>query len=140
MHEEDVALMALDHLLLESHGVHRVIADLPSGCGLAQDTGQHRVSVRHGKECGDPLSDAGGEEFVVAHGVVLKGFASPQITLADVVDLAAGAAPEFNNDNLVPNIDVLLLGDAGTGVEGILLENFHGLEDLGIDSRVHGVD
>jgi hypothetical protein len=56
-----------------------------------------------------------------------------------VVDLTAGPAPEFDNDNLVANIDVLLLGDAGTGVEGVLVENFHGLEDLRVGSRVHGV-
>jgi hypothetical protein len=65
--------------------------------------------------------------------------ASPEVTLADVMDLATGLAPKFDNDNLITNIDVLLLGDPRTAVESVRVENFYGLEDLGIDSWVHGV-
>ena len=68
---------------------------------------------------------------------LLERLASPEVALTDVVDLAAGQAPKFDNDNLITNIDVLLLGDAGSGVEGVLVENLYGLEDLGINSWIH---
>ena len=68
---------------------------------------------------------------------LLKRLASPEVSLADVVGLAAGLAPKFDNDNLITNVDVLLPGDAGSGVESVLVENLYGLEDLGIDSWIH---
>jgi hypothetical protein len=68
---------------------------------------------------------------------LLERLASPEVSLADVVGLAAGLAPKFDNDNLITNVDVLLPGDAGSGVEGVLVENLYGLEDLGIDSWIH---
>ena len=68
---------------------------------------------------------------------LLERLASPEVALADVVDIAAGLTPKFDNNNLITNIDILLFGDAGSGVEGVLVENLYGLEDLGIDSWVH---
>ena len=68
---------------------------------------------------------------------LLERLASPEVSLADVVGLAAGLAPKFDNDNLITNVDVLLAGDAGTVVENVLVENLYGLEDLRIDSWIH---
>ncbi len=68
---------------------------------------------------------------------LLERLASPEVSLADVVDLAAGLTPKFDNDNLITNVDVLLPGDAGSGVEGVLVENLYGREDLGIGSWIH---
>ena len=70
MHEDHGGVAFINHYLLEIQGVNWVIADFPAGCGLGQDAGEHHVAVFQSDECGDPLSDAGDEEFVVGHGVV----------------------------------------------------------------------
>jgi len=70
MHENHGTVAFVNHCLTEIEGVNGIIADLPAGRGLSQDAGEHHVPVRQSDECGDPLSDAGDEEFVVGHGVV----------------------------------------------------------------------
>ena len=91
MHEDHGGVAFINHYLLEIQGVNWVIADFPAGCGLAQDAGEHHVAVRQSDECGDPLSDAGDEEFVVGHGVVGEG-------LAGILDLHFGLDDEIPID------------------------------------------